>query len=222
MAFLKLKSAVTHLKSNFSEVRRLIDAASDWHSLGHTLPRAGFSKHHFELVVQLAFLQAYLAWEQFLEEAFILYLLGKKSPSGFSPKRYASPPTREHALKMAAAEARHTDWTAIDMIVKRANRCFGSGRPFVKSLRLRTNLLNDLKTLRNAAAHASTEARGNFESLVRREIGHLPANWQVGSFLAATKLNPTAPIGSVPPVPITFLEHYLKEIAAIAEEIVPS
>ena len=47
--------------------------------------RGRFTQTQYEMVVELAYLRGYLAWESFLEQSFLLYMLGKSAPSGFLP-----------------------------------------------------------------------------------------------------------------------------------------
>jgi len=55
--------------------------------------------------------------------------------------------------------------------------------------------------------------RDKFENLVRLELGAVPPNTSVGSFLMMTKPN-SAPL-------ISFLEFYVGEILQAAQDIVP-
>jgi hypothetical protein len=96
----------------------------------------------------------------------------------------------------------------------RAKRLFKDGKPFECPLSSHHNLLYQVKTVRNAIAHDSANARQKFEDLVRNELRTLPANTTAGSFLLAVKPRTTPPI--------TFLEFYFTEIKKIAELIVPA
>ena len=71
-----------------------------------------------------------------------------------------------------------------------------------------------MKTVRNAIAHDSEDARQKFETVVRNELGALPPNTTPGGFLLITK-PATAP-------PVSFLESYFDELVKIAEQIVPA
>ena len=158
-------------------------------------------------------MKSFLTWEGFLEEAFILYLLGKRSPSGYAAGRYANPTSRSHAIELLASDARHTDWTAADRVVNRARRFFKAGRPFENVIRPQINLLANLKTIRNALSHESEEATGKFETLVRNELTYFPAGLIPGIFLMTLKPHQTPPK--------TYLQFYTETLRSMAEAIVP-
>lgn len=158
-------------------------------------------------------MKSFLTWEGFLEEAFILYLLGKKSPNGYAPGRHAIPTNRPHAIELLASDTRHTDWTAADRVVNRAKRFFKAGQPFENVIRPQSNLLANLKTIRNALSHESEEATEKFETLVRNELTYFPPGMIPGTFLMTLKPH-HAP-------PKTYLQFYTETLRAMAEAIIP-
>src|SRR5450759_4504299 len=115
---------LAHSVREFEGAIQLTARASVWQNRLQYFQAARFKKEHYTQIVELAFMQSFLTWEGFLEESFILYLLGKKSPSGFSPVRHAIPTNRQHAVDLLASDTRHTDWTAADRVVRRATRFF--------------------------------------------------------------------------------------------------
>lgn len=205
-----LKECVSHLEG----ATQLTERASIWHvHLAH-FKQARFKKEHYIQIVELSFMRLFLTWEGFIEEAFILYLLGKESPNGYKPSRYAVPLNRQHAIDLLASDARHTDWTAAAKIVNRAERFFVNGFPFVNVVRPKSNLLDNMKTIRNALSHDSEEAFGKFETLVRNELTFFPKGMVPGVFLATTKPHQTPPV--------TYLQFYADTFRSMAELLVPS
>ena len=198
----------------FEGAIQLTARASVWQHRLQYLSQARFKKEHYTQIVELAFMKSFLTWEGFLEEAFILYLLGKKSPNGYTPGRHAFPMNRQHAVDLLASDARHTDWTVASRVVNRAGRFFKEGRPFVNVIRPKSNLLDNLKTIRNALSHDSEVATGKFETFARNELTYLPAGMIPGTFLATLKPNNTPPI--------TYLQFYAENFRSMAEAIVPS
>jgi len=158
----------------FEGAIQLTARASVWQGHLQHFQAARFKKEHYTQIVELAFMKVFLTWEGFLEEAFILYLLGRESPTGYAPVRHAIPMNRQHAVELLASDARHTDWTAANRVVSRATRFFKGGRPFVNVIRPQTNLLDNLKKIRNALSHESTEAAEKFETFVRNELTFFP------------------------------------------------
>lgn len=166
-------------------------------------------------MTEMAFLRAFLAWESFVEESFILYLAGQKPPRGRAPKRYAFPPNLGAAMEWVIPEGRpYARWAAAEDVIERAERFFQTGRPFAPVLRGNQNALEDVQIIRNAIVHKSTSARMKFERLVRTKLGTLPRNLTVGGFLGSTEPRTTPPI--------SFLEFYVGKIDLAAQQIVPS
>src|SRR5208337_1094296 len=161
------------------------------------------------------FLRAFLAWEVFVEESFILYLSGQNPPRGRSPNRFAFPPNLKTAMEWVVPEGRpYAGWTVPAHVTNRAERFFRDGRPFADVLRANQHSLEEARIIRNAIAHKSMSARDKFETLVRTKLGALPPHTTVGSFLGTTV------VGMAPPV--SFLESYIGHIDLAARRIVPS
>jgi hypothetical protein len=197
----------------FEGAIELTARASIWQGELQHFRGARFKKEHFAQIVELAFMRAFLTWEGFLEDAFTLYLLGKSSPTGFAPVRYAVPANRQHAADLLASDARHTDWTAASRVVNRATRFFKEGRPFADVIRPQTNFLDSMKTIRNALSHESDEATDKFATFVRNELTFLPPNTTPGSFLATLKPQHSPPT--------TYLQFYIQNFRMMSEAIVP-
>lgn len=204
-----LKECVSHLDG----ATQLTERASVWRTHLAHFNGARFKMEHYIQIVELSFMRLFLTWEGFIEEAFILYLLGKESPNGYKPSRHALPTSRQHAIDLLASDARHTDWTAAARIVSRADRFFVNGGPFVAVIRPQSNLLDNMKTIRNALSHDSEEAFGKFQTLVRNELSFFPKGMVPGTFLATTKPHVSPPV--------TFLQFYADAFRSMAESIVP-
>jgi hypothetical protein len=160
----------------------------------------------------MAFLRAFTSWESFLEDTFLLYLLGHKPPKGAPPRRYGFPQTPDAAAEWCTDGKPYAKWHVND-VQRRANRWFKDGKPFTPALQSQQSRLMQLVSIRNAIAHESDSAKGKFENVVRTELGAVPPNTTVGSFLMTTKPNTTPPI--------SFLEFYVSEILRAAQNIVP-
>lgn len=212
MAQRRLRTVLGELLSDLRECRRLSVDANNW-SLPGTQPHISRSRR--DHITELAFLRAFLAWEVFVEESFILYLLGQRAPRGRAPVRYAFPPNQRAAMEWVIPEGRtYAGWSVSTHVSNRAQRFFREGRPFTTVLRANQALLEEARTIRNAIAHKSINVRNKFESFVRSKLGALPPNTTVGSFLSAT-------VPGVAP-PISFLELYIGRIESAARLIVPS
>ena len=213
MAHYQLSTVLKEFVAQLRRTEGLASCAPRWASQSHRcVPK--FSTWHQETVMGLAFLQAWLAWEVFLEESFILYLLGKKPPKGSGPVRYALPPNRSTADSLVVPVGRrYADWRA-ENAKARAKQFFRDGEPYVSALDSQQHALDEMRTVRNAIAHSSRYSRQQFEGLTRRRLVTHPRGLTAGKFLALT-----VP-GSSPPE--SFLEHYLLQLRLLASSIVPS
>jgi len=192
----------------------LAAAARQWISPAQGPRHPKFTMAHQAMLMELAYLKSFLAWESFLEESFVLYLWGKKTPRRYAPKRYVIPTTREYAIALTLPEGRHyTDWDNPEVVLNRARRFFVNGEPYENVLRTHINLFQSLQVIRNAIVHRSTSSQARFEFLVRNELGAFPSSLSVGRFLGMAQPS------SSPPV--SFLEHYLTQILGSAQQIVP-
>jgi hypothetical protein len=163
-------------------------------------------------ITELAFFRTVRAWEAFLEETFILYLLGQQPPRGKKAHRYGFPPSEKAAYEWVADGRNYANWNP-DHVRSRSKRLFRNGHPYEPVLSAHQNLLHQIKTVRNAIAHESADAQAKFEAIVRNELAALPPNTTVGSFLLTTKPH-TNP-------PVSYFEFYIDKIANAAATIVP-
>jgi hypothetical protein len=220
-----LHSTLILLNEQLSETKQLaadahIWANLDWNSIKLPEEANSFSKHHKDLVVQIAFFQSFLEWEQFLEESFILYLLGHRPPKGAPPKCFAKPPDRATAEKMVAEGRRFADWTVASSVIERASRFFDDGKPYSDILKLKQTSLEEIKTIRNALAHSSQNSKMKFRQLVLRELGSPPGNMTVGGFLDKT-IPPTSSKAKGYKYPVSYFEFYVDTFLWLAKEIIP-
>ena len=205
-----LQHVLDNFRQTLGDCRNFAADAYKW-SLPGASPR--ITKKRLEAIAELVFLRGVLAWEIFLEESFVLYLLGRTPPRGRTPKRFTFPPSKELAEEWVIPEGRpYAAWDAV-AVSTRAERFFRNGRPFTAALRGSQSVLDEMRIIRNAIAHKSKSARLKFENLVRTRLGTLPPMTSVGRFLEVT-----IP-GSSPPS--SFLDYYFNRIALVAEQIVP-
>jgi hypothetical protein len=213
VAHRKVATVLSELGRNLGESRSLAAEAHLWATAPHAPGIPVISVKRKDSMTELAFLRAFLAWEGFLEETFVLYLMGARAPRGRAPHRFAFPPTHRAALEWVVPEGKpFAEWTHAGSVCERAERFFRDGRPFVSVLRIHLNALNEARIIRNAIAHQSKSAREKFETVVRGRLVTLPANLTVGGFLSTTMP------GTTPPT--SFMEFYLGKIEFSAQQIV--
>lgn len=173
-------------------------------------PRAAAPWRHDSLV-ELALLRAYRAWEAFLEESFLLFMVGGSPGRRRAPKRLVVPASRVTARLLALQGRNYPEWGE-DKTLKLAKVFFRGGEPYEGALRTRANRLADIRSVRNEIAHGSPESRSRFLAVARKELkGVVPARLTPGGFLDTS-------MPSVSP-PQAFLEGYLELLRAAAKEI---
>lgn len=211
MAQRKLRTVLNEFLHSLQECRLLAADAYRW-SLPGAHPH--ISRNRCDHIIEMAFMRAFLAWEVFIEESFILYLAGQSPPRGRAPLRYAFPLNIEMAMDWVIPEGRtYAGWTNPKYIIERAERFFRKGRPFTTVLKSNSNTFDDARKIRNAIAHKSMSARDKFEKCIRPKLGALQPNITVGQFLVMIEPHTTPPK--------TFLEFYVNKIELAARQIVP-
>jgi hypothetical protein len=214
VASTSLRGVRATLLRNINDSRKVATDAYTWSAAASGARRPFISTARRGAMTELAFLKAFLAWESFLEQSFMLYMLGRKPPGAAAPARYAFPPSLAHASAWVVPEGRrYATWTNPTDISVRAERFFHGGRPFATTLRAHQNILEEARILRNAIAHASSSTQQKFENLVRRKLGTLPPNCTVGSFLGLT-VPRTSP-------PQSFFDFYTDRLRTCATQVVP-
>lgn len=212
MATRRLISAFAEFSRSLKEARKIVEDAQKWSVPQQAGGRPQITPRRRDLLTELAFLRAVSGWEIFLEESFLLYLLGHQPPRGRSPRRYGFPPDRAAAHEWCADGKDYAKWSPTE-VKKRANRWFKDGKPFTPALQGQQSRLDQLITIRNAIAHDSASAKTKFENIVRNELQTLPPGTTVGNFLLTTKPRTTPPT--------SFIEFYLEQLEHVALDIVP-
>lgn len=118
-----------------------------------------------------AFLNLFVAWETYLEEAFAAILLGNPTLSGSLPVKYASATSADHARKIVVGAQRYFDYGNHEHFRKLVGALLDSGYPFEPHIGSIVSDLQDLRTMRNSAAHVTTSTQGALEALATRLFG---------------------------------------------------
>jgi hypothetical protein len=163
-------------------------------------------------IVESAFLRIFIAWETFIENAFISYLLGNHSAAGRQPTRFAAPQSETQAHQMLIGTQRYVDWASPEVVRKLSQIYFDNGEPINSTISSINSDLIDLKNIRNAAAHLSSTSIKAFQGVVNRKLGTIPAGVSVSSFLLS--LDPSNSAN------ITMLDQYVSMLDAASYNIV--
>lgn len=209
-----MRVVINALISRLNDMEQLSSDVSRWYSMTFPVGVPQCSLQYKEIITEAAFLNSFMAWETFLEESFISYLLGDPPPVGGPPIRHVAPSTRPIAIGILNSEGvDYIKWTVPQKIITRAESFFQNGGYYSAILRSQESILKEINTVRNAIAHSQTSAKEKFEKVVRRRLSHLPPNMTVGKFLG-TRVPASSP-------PETFFSEYLDRIRYAADNIVP-
>lgn len=146
-----------------------------------------------EQITIAAFLNLYVAWEEFLESAFGAYLTGMATLSGALPVRYATPPTTHAATRMLVGINRYFDFANHTNVRKVAAIYFQDGYPFDAPISAILGDLDDMRTMRNSSAHISSTTQIALESLAQRIFGAPRPGVSLYSML--TSVDPRSSVG---------------------------
>ena len=122
------------------------------------------------------------AFESFMEQLFIAYMMGYPGRNGQSVTRYVSPIDEQHAESMLRGNEKYMDFTSRETIQRIANNYFQDGGPFVYLSNISADF-ETMKKIRNELSHHSLKSRRDFESAVRSNVGQMPTNLSVSWFL---------------------------------------
>ena len=166
-----------------------------------------------DFVVEWAFVRIHAAWEGFLENCFIAYMLGVQTTLGFAPVRYVFPNDEQHALDIILAGREYFPWTAPNALKRQSLLCFQDGHPFRQILDDATTELQEMNTVRNSVVHRSRVAIEKFKSLVRDKMRTAAPDITPATFLLTAKSGTAQR---------TFFSHYCNKLTVVANKIVPA
>lgn len=201
-----MQASLAHVLRDFD---KQIDSSKD---LILNVKDVGLTRIQIEIITELAFLKIFIAWENFLEESFIRYLVGARSPSRFKPRRLINPRIMSHALDILSSDREYVNWNSASFVISRAERCFREGRPYRNAIQAATVDLNDMNTIRNRIAHKSTVSKEKFNNFIRRKFGHGKRGMTPGRFLL-TSLNASTTD--------RFLDYYVDIMRTASSLIIP-
>ena len=101
-----------------------------------------------EQITSAAFLNMFIAWEEFLEKSILNLMTGQPTIKGNLPVKYVSPKTVEDAHNMLKGTSRHFDYANHSNVRMMARLYFDQGIPYESPLASIDQDLQDLKTIR--------------------------------------------------------------------------
>ncbi len=121
-------------------------------------------------LTEAAVLRMHIAWERFLEQSFLTYLMGERSLSGATIPTYLTPPSVEHANRVLIGTQKYVDWGNPEIVTRLAELYFPAGAPFKVPLAAIQSHLFDFRAIRNAAAHLSTTTSTQLDGVALRRL----------------------------------------------------
>ena len=159
-----LPHILSTLRAKAAQCDRLIANA-------HRIDAAGaplFGAYEQNQITVAAFLNLFIAWEEFLEAALADLMAGEATLSGTLPTKYVAPANPSAARAMVIGINNHFNYANHEYVRRIATMYFQGGYPFEPHLSSISTDLADLRTLRNASAHQSSTTQAALEALAQR------------------------------------------------------
>jgi hypothetical protein len=148
---------------------------------------ASLSNVQFSLLSEGVFSISFRQFERFLEEVFVLYAKGKRSPSGQRARPFIAPRSSDHALDLMQSAMTFLEWNSPDKVISRAELYLRDGAPVKNVITAHRTVFDDARIIRNHIAHDSRESLRRYRSVAARRLRIAPANVPApGVFLQQT------------------------------------
>lgn len=136
--------------------QELIDEINKWNTI--------FSSHSTidPSLYELAFFKIFIKFEKFLSDCFESYAVGSSSISGYCPARRLNFDDLSHLNRVIKKENR--SFVNHFEVIKNISDCFFIDNPFeiIKSDVTYTNIINEMKIIRDYIAHESLASRNKY------------------------------------------------------------
>ncbi|WP_298324794.1 hypothetical protein [Asticcacaulis sp.] len=164
---------ITQSLSNFqmkiNQCDSLIASAHNVDSLGNQL----FPQIDREQITVAAFLNLFIAWEEFIESSIVDFMMGDSTTNGTVPTKFVQPIDHEHSNRMLVHTNRYFDYANHENVQKIAKLYFLNGYPFESVISSINLQLSQMKVIRNACAHLSSTTRTSLEAVASRILGQV-------------------------------------------------
>ncbi|MDP2115979.1 MAG: hypothetical protein Q8J71_01085 [Brevundimonas sp.] len=193
-------------------MRRLDAQNQRRYRLGPGAPGIGaMTTSQMVVLTEGIFLAAFRAYETFLEEIFVLYVMGKKSRSSVTAHAFLKPRSSAHAIQLMQSSMPYLEWNTPDKVIARAELYLRDGEPIKSALTRNRAALAETRWIRNRIAHGSGEAQTKYQNVVRTALRTMPLKVPLpGEFLMMT--DPRT-VGQY------FLVKYLDVLQTVADDL---
>jgi hypothetical protein len=148
-----------------------------------------------EQITIAAFLNFFIAWERFLEDALTKLMAGEPTISGRAPVRYVMPIDQDAAKDLVRGNSRYFDYANTDFVRNLVKMYFQDSYPFEPHMGSIFAELADLRTMRNSSAHLTTSTQRPLESLAQRIFS--TAHPGISLYSLIVSVNPKVPGSTV-------------------------
>ncbi|PPK98237.1 hypothetical protein [Parapedobacter indicus] len=145
------------------------------------------SKKQLHVLTEFIFFNAFIAYENFIRDTFLLYTLEKKNSRNDIVTSYLKPKDFFHAEKLIQSSMTVIDWNSPDTIIERAELYLKDGFP-IKAYYISTkSKLTSYRLLRNHIAHKSSKSLDGYKKVLRQYYGIIPLQTPtIGEYLLLT------------------------------------
>jgi hypothetical protein len=162
------------------EIARIAEGSSDF----------VYAKRLF--VYEAAYLLAFSAWENLLEQSFVRLLAGYSNTAGVAvlAPGIVRPSTVADAVSLVLGTKSYRLWHNPADVIRRAQGFFFSGGPHEAVLVSALADIGDFATIRHYVAHRSADSRAKFLAASQRLSGVSLLGTRAGRFLRSTTVDP--------------------------------
>lgn len=156
--------ALSRLRAKAAQVDSLVANSHRTDSAGAPL----FPTTDRQQITVAAFLNLFIAWEEFLEATLTDLMAGEPTISGVFPIKYVAPPTAAIARGIVIGVNRYFDYSNHEYVRKIVSMYFKNGHPFEPHISAISSDLADIRIMRNASAHLTSTTQIALEALAQR------------------------------------------------------
>lgn len=225
-----------HLRTTFlTSIRSaegLVDSVLDLSGINPNSSQKQIHAEHARRVVELAFLGVQSAWEEFLEQSFVRFMMGV-SPDNGAPAnlRLGKAADLAHAYHVLSGDPsydpakQYSRFGDPKWVIASSKLYFENGSPFSPRMQQKIELLQYAVKLRNRVAHSSTKVRSEFKVVAQKHLGlnsdePLTKGYRVGDLL----VSPVKRLfgQSAKDRQVSYFKAYMEMYENLAKGIVPS
>lgn len=119
------------------------------------------------LTFESALSRGFRAHENFVEGAFLAYLVGETTLSGIEVKRFANPPTSEHGRRMVQGASKFLDWADPSVVLARCESFLDADGPLAAAMTGTWNTIDWMRRIRNHVSHNSVESMIQYKKVAQ-------------------------------------------------------